>query len=128
MEGEVEACKKVFGPAPWHRNLNLLPRHPYKNPSIQTSNHTNSRCSHRCFSDPLHPRQRRSDRAETRLGSERSQVGDAYVLGPLTGEHWLFYDALYLKAGPGQAFFFGRGIDDRAILQPNRPACCDDMR
>ncbi|CAK9084652.1 S-adenosylmethionine decarboxylase proenzyme (AdoMetDC) (SAMDC) [Cleaved into: S-adenosylmethionine decarboxylase alpha chain [Durusdinium trenchii] len=39
MEGEVEACKKVFGP-----------------------------------------------------------VGDAYVLGPLTGEHWLFYDALYLKA------------------------------
>lgn len=23
-------------------------------------------------------------------------VGDAYVLGPLTGEHWLFYDALYL--------------------------------
>ncbi|CAE7888218.1 amd1 [Symbiodinium microadriaticum] len=25
-------------------------------------------------------------------------VGDAYILGPLTGEHWLFYDALYLPA------------------------------
>lgn len=24
-------------------------------------------------------------------------VGDAYVLGPLTGEHWLFYEALYLE-------------------------------
>ena len=29
-----------------------------------------------------------------------AKVGDAYVLGPLTGEHWLFYDALYLKVPP----------------------------
>eukprot|EP00439_Symbiodinium_sp_Y106_P069811 s1006_g12.t1 len=27
-----------------------------------------------------------------------NEVGDAYILGPLTGEHWLFYDALYLPA------------------------------
>ncbi|CAJ1446218.1 unnamed protein product [Effrenium voratum] len=39
MEGEVEACRKVFG-----------------------------------------------------------HVGDAYVLGPMTGEHWLFYEKMYLSA------------------------------
>lgn len=35
------------------------------------------------------------------------QVGDAYVLGPLTGEHWLFYDALYLTASQLQSGLIG---------------------
>lgn len=37
-------------------------------------------------------------RYDTEQHDSHDQVGDAYVLGPLTGEHWLFYDALYLSA------------------------------
>ena len=53
MEGEVEACRKVFG------SVELL-----------------------VFKGLLNI----------------AEVGDAFVLGPLTGEHWLFYDAMYLPA------------------------------
>ena len=55
-------------------------------------------CSERSLSPPPHNRQIIPTTFLLSWRAVHPEVGDAYILGPLTGEHWLFYDALYLPA------------------------------